>query len=346
MRTLSFGDSSATPARNFWSALAAIPRVEAVSFGTSIPLDGAERYDNIYAEDRPAETAPPLRRETFIAPGYFATLGIRLAAGRDLDAADVDGGRAVALVSAAFARDVWGSPLAAIGRRIRPSSRGDWYEIVGVAADVHDEAVDQAPRPTVYWPVRAANFGGATLQVQRYVTFVLRTPAAGTPTLVAATRRAIAAVNAGAAVSETHTLDELYARSMSRTTLMLLMLGIAGLMALVLGAIGIYGVVAHTVSQRRSEIGVRLALGATPGAILRLIIGQGMSVVGVGLVVGFVGAIITTRFMSSVIFAIRPNDPLTYAVVVPLLALVGLVACALPAVRAMRIAPAAALRDR
>jgi predicted permease len=326
--------------------LAAIPGIDAVSFGTSIPLDGDVRYDNIYAADHPSQSAPPLRHVVFSAPGYFPTLGIRVLAGRDFTWADYVGDRPIAVVSASFAREYWGSAAAAIGKRIRPSSRGAWCEIVGVAGDVHDDGMDRLPRPTVYWPARAANLGGSPLRVQRYVTFVLRTPRAGTPSLLGAVRRAVAAVDGNIAVSDPRTLDDLYARSLSRTTLTLILLGIAGVVALVLGAIGIYGVVAHSVARRRNEIGVRLALGATPLAILRLVVGQGMHVVGVGLLAGLAASFLATRFMSSVIFGVRPNDPLTYIIVVPLLAAVGLAACTLPAIRAMRIAPATALRHR
>jgi len=326
--------------------LAAIPGVQAVAFATSVPLDGDKRYDNIYAEDRVNQSAPPLRHFVFAAPGYLATLGVPMLAGRDLTPADFYGDRPVAVVSAGFARELWGSVAAAIGKRIQPSSHGEWCDVVGVAADVHDDGMDRPPRATVYWPARAANFGGAPLRVQRYVTFAIRTPRAGTAELLTAIRRAVATVDGGLAISDARTLGDLHARSMSRTTVTLLMLGIAGIMAVVLGGVGIYGVVAHSVSQRRNEIGIRLALGATPAAILRLIIGQGMHIVGLGLVVGVAASLVATRFMSSLIFGVGPNDPLTYAVAVPLLAFVGLVACALPATRAMRIAPATALRDR
>ena len=326
--------------------LAAIAGVQTVAFATSVPLDGDKRYDNIYAQDRVNQSAPPLRHFVFAAPGYLATLGVPILAGRDFTSADFYGDRSVAVVSAGFARELWGSVAAAIGKRIQPSSHGEWCEVVGVAGDVHDDGIDRSPRATVYWPARAANFGGAPLRVQRYVRFVVRTPSAGTTALLTAIRRTVATVDGNLAISDPRTLADLYTRSMSRTTLTLLMLGIAGVMALVLGGVGIYGVVAYSVSERRNEIGIRLALGATPVAILRLIVGQGMHIVGLGLVAGVAGSLLATRFMSSLIFGIGANDPLTYAVAVPLLAIVGLVACTLPAIRAMRIAPSSALRDR
>jgi len=189
-----------------------------------------------------------------------------------------------------------------------------------------------------------AKFNSRPLRVSRFVTFVLRSTRAGSENLLKQIREAVWSVNANLPLAKVYTLDYLYARSMARTSFTLVMLCIAAGMALLLGTIGLYGLIAYWVSQRTREIGVRMALGAQPRSIVALVVGRGISVISLGLVVGVAAALLLTRLLGSLLFGVRPGDPITYLIVAPLLALVALGACYIPARRATRVQPMAALR--
>ncbi|MGE5243002.1 MAG: ADOP family duplicated permease [Betaproteobacteria bacterium] len=326
--------------------LAAIPGVPSAAFASAVPMDGDNRLDNVFAADRVyAQGAlPPLRHLLFVSPGYFRTLGIPVIAGRDLTWTDTYNRVPVALISENFAREYWGTPAGALGRRIRISATDDWREIVGVVGDVHDDGLDKPARTNVYWPVLLARFRGQPLRADRYVTFVVRSPLAGSGSFMHQVRQAVWSVDAKLPPAGFNTLDFFYARSLARTSFTLVMLGIAGAMALLLGAIGLYGVIAYSVSQRTREIGIRMALGALPQDVLRPIVGGGMAVVSVGLSIGIVAALAFSRLLSSMLFGVRPEDPLTYSAVVFLLGAVALIACYIPARRATRVHPVVALR--
>jgi len=328
--------------------LQAIPGVSSVAFASVMPMDGTSAsLDNVFIEERAAQeqrTVPPLRRIIFASPGYLQTMQIPLLVGRDLNWAETLDKRPVALISESFAREYWGTPAAALGKRIRTSWGQDWREVVGVVGDVRDESLDKAPRATVYWPVVMANYRGRSLRVSRFVTFAIRTPLAGSEQFLNQARQAVWSVNAKAPLARVATLDFFFRRSMARTSFTLVMLGIAAAMALVLGTVGLYGMIAYTVSQRTREIGVRMALGAQPRAILAQIVGRGITIVLTGLAFGIAAALFLTRLVSSMLFGVRPQDPLTYVAVVALLGVVAALACYLPARRATRIDPMLALR--
>jgi predicted permease len=326
--------------------LAAIPGVSSVAFTSDVPMDGDSRLDNIFVADHTYAQGelPPLRHFQFISPEYFQTLGIRLVAGRDLSWADTYNKVPVALISENFAREYWRTPDDALGKRIRLSSAGDWREIIGVAGNVHDQGLDKPARTTAYFPTVLANFRGRPLRADRYTMFVVRSPRAGSESFMKQIRQAVWSVNANLPLAKVYTLNYFYAKSLARTSFTLVMLGIAGGMALLLGTVGLYGVIAYSVSQRTREIGVRMALGAQPGKILALVVGGGMRVILVGLAAGIGCALVLTRLLSSMLFGVSPGDPLTYALVVPLLGGVALAACYIPALRATRIEPTIALR--
>jgi predicted permease len=328
--------------------LAAIPGVSSVAFANFAPMDGTTSgLDNVFAADhasREQGTVPPLRATMFVSPGYLQTMRIRLVAGRDLNWAETYNKLPVVLISENFAREYWGTPSAALGKRIRPSWSPDWREVVGVVADVRNESVDKAPQATVYWPVMMANYRGKPLRVNRFVSFVVRTPLAGSEQFLKQVRAAVRSVDSKAPLARIATLSFFFARSMARTSFTLVMLGIAAGMALLLGTVGLYGVIAYSVSQRTREIGVRMALGAQPRGIVALIVRRGMGIIGVGLVAGLAAALLLTRLLSSMLYGVRPQDPLTYGGVVLLLATVALAACYLPARRATRVEPLIALR--
>jgi predicted permease len=326
--------------------LAAIPGVSSVAFSSAVPLDGDGRFDNVFTEDHPSTNGvlPPARHVLFISPGYFETLGIPLVAGRDLSWADTYNQVPVALVSENFVREYWRTPSEAIGKRIRVTTADDWRQIIGVVGDVRDDGMDKPARTDVYWPTLLAKFQSEPLRAQRYVTFVARSPLAGSAGLLNQIRQAVWSVDGNLPLASVYTLNYLYTRSMARASFALVMLGIAGAMALLLGTVGLYGVIAYSVSQRTREIGIRVALGAQRGDVMSLVLGEGMLVILTGLAIGLVGSLGLTRYLSSLLVGVSATDPLTFAGVAILLASVALAACYLPARRAVLIDPLLALR--
>jgi predicted permease len=326
--------------------LAAIPGVSAVSFGSGIPLDRRGENDPIYAQDRAYAEGdlPPIRQFRFVSPGYFATLGTRLVAGRDMTWQDNYGKQPVAVVSENLAKEYWQSPANALGKRIRVASNDDWREIVGVVADVHQDGVDH-PAPTiVYWPLLMGPFEGQKDRAERYITFTVRSDRAGSSALLQEMQKAVWSVDADVPLAEPRTLGYLYTRSMARTSFTLVLLCMAGSMALLLGIVGIFGVISYAVSQRTREIGIRMALGAQRAEITGMFVRQGILLTGIGVVCGLGAALGTMRFLKSLLFEVNPVDPVTYSVITGLILGISWVACYLPSRRAASIEPVNALR--
>jgi predicted permease len=271
-------------------------------------------------------------------------LGIPLIAGRDLSWTDTYNKVPVALISENFAREYWSTPSEALGNRIRVTTVDEWRQVIGVVGDVRDDGMDKPPRTDVYWPTLMAKFQSQPLRVQRYVTFVVRSPLAGSASFMNQIRQAVWSVDANLPLASVYTLNYLYTRSMARASFTLTMLGIAAAMALLLGTVGLYGVIAYSVLQRTREIGIRVALGAQQSDVMRLVLSEGVLVILVGLGVGLAGSLACTRFLSSLLFGVTATDPLTFAGVIILLALVAFAACYIPARRALRVNPMVALR--
>jgi predicted permease len=327
--------------------LTAIPGVSSVAFSSSVPMDGNNAaLDNVFAADHAYEqgSLPPLRRILFVSPRYLQTLGIALVAGREFNWTETYNQVPVALISENLAREYWRTPTAALGHRIRPSASDDWREIIGVVGNVHDEGVDKPARAIVYWPAMMANYNGKPMHVERYATFAVRSPLAGSEAFMKQVGRAVWSVDAKLPLAYVHTLNYYYVRSMARTSFTLVMLGIAAAMALLLSTVGLYGVIAYSVSRRTREIGIRMALGAQRRDVVTTVVGGGVSIIGMGLIFGLGAALVLTRFLSSLLFGVRSADPLTYTVVVFLLGMVALAACYIPARRATRVDPMIALR--
>jgi len=211
--------------------------------------------------------------------------------------------------------------------------------------DVHEKGV-QAPSPTiVYWPVYGMDHYSPTdLNVTRSVTFAIRSDRAGTQSLLTQINEAVWSVNASLPVANVQTMQDVYGKSLARTSFTLVMMGIAGSMALALGIIGIYGVISYTVSQRRREIGIRVALGAQQAHIKQMFVGYALSLAGIGAVIGLVAAAALMRVMASLLYGISPLDPLTFVAVPLVLVAAAMLASYLPARRAAAVDPMTALR--
>jgi predicted lysophospholipase L1 biosynthesis ABC-type transport system permease subunit len=249
------------------------------------------------------------------------------------------------MISENLARELWGTPSAAIGKRLREFPKMPWHEVIGVVQDVRANGVQEKAPEIVYWPPMVADLftSGAPTAV-RTVTFALRSDRSGTEGFLNEVRQAVWSVNASLPLANVRTMQAVYGKSVARTSFTLVMLAIAGSMALALGIIGIYGVISYTVSQRRREIGIRLALGAQRGDVLQMVLSQGAKMTVVGVVIGLGGAFGLTRLMTSLLFGVSPLDALTFGAVAALLMVVALAASYLPARRATKVDPMVALR--
>jgi predicted permease len=328
--------------------LAAIPGVTAVGFASVVPMaGGTPDWDAIFVEGRQyaPQEIPPMRFFKQVSPRFLAAIGTRVVAGHEFTWTDLDNRRPMVLVSENMARELWGSAAAAIGKRIRTIPGSRWREIVGVVQDVHEHGVDRPAPAIVYWPTLGeSSYEAGVLRAMRDVTFTVRSPQAGRESLLARMRRAVWSANASLSVADERTMKQIYDKSMERAAFALVLLALAGIMTLALGVIGIYGAIAYAVAQHTREIGIRVALGAPPGAVTRMFVRRGVVLTGAGIVLGLVSAVALTRVMSSLLFGISPLDPLTYVVVSLLLVAAAAAASYIPARKASAVDPVTALR--
>jgi hypothetical protein len=251
----------------------------------------------------------------------------------------------VALVSENMARELWGTPDAALGKRIHePGPNPPWREVVGVTQDVRNDGAQFKPPGIAYFPAVMEKGYGNPLYVQRPVAYTIRTDRAGTQGFLTEARAAVWSVNSSLPVFLVSTMKDLYDRSLAATSFTLVMLAIAGTMALLLGIVGIYGVMSYAVSQRTREMGIRLALGAEPGQLKRMFVGNGLVLAGAGVVIGLAAAAGLTRLMKALLFGTSTLDPVIYLAMATVLVAAAVLASYLPARRASRIDPIEALR--
>lgn len=326
--------------------LRALPGVTDASLGNSVTMDGNMSADPIFAEDKTYSegTIPPIRRFKFVGPEYFRTMGNRLVAGRDFNWIETHTRRPVVILNEKLARELWQRPEAAIGKRVRESPKGIWREVIGVAGNEHDDGAHRPAPAIVYWPLAVGRIWDQEVAVRRNAAFVIRSPRAGSSAFLREVEKAIWAVNPELPLASVRTMQSIYSSSMSRTSLTLTIMAIAGGMALLLGVIGIYGVISYSVTQRTREIGIRMALGAAESQVRRMFLREGLVLAGVGVVCGLAAAYGAARLMSSLLFGVQPVDPLTYVLVPAGLAAAAALASYVPARRAAAMAPVAALR--
>jgi len=275
----------------------------------------------------------------------FSTLRIPLLMGRDMSWTDIYEKRPVVLISENLARAEWGSPEQALGKRLRGSSPTDQLrEIIGIVGDVRDRGLNQPVPTTVYYPVFAERVYNIPIYVWRSVTFTIRSPRTGTSAFLDELRNAVWSVDSNLPLVSVRTMSDLVDASMARTSFTLVMLAMAGAMALLLGVIGMYGAISYGVSQRTREIGVRIALGAQGRQVQKMFLRQGLVLTASGVAIGLVAAAALTRWMSSLLFEVSPLDPFTYAAVSVVLVLAAAIATYLPSRRATHVDPIDSLR--
>jgi predicted permease len=326
--------------------IAAVPGVTSVGLVNDLPMSDNSSFDPVFAEDRRYAEGelPPMRRYKYISPDYFRTMGNTILAGRDLTWKDIHDKTPVALVSDNFAREYWGGRSTAIGKRVRESTDGLWREVIGVVGDDRSDGVSK-PAPTiVYWPLAMKGFYSNDLFVQRTLSFAIRGSRAGSASLIKDIQGAVWSVNADLPLDLVRTEDDIYRKSMARTSFTLVMLAFAGGMALLLGVVGIYGVIAYSVSQRTREIGIRMALGARQEEVSRMFVRHGLILTAIGLGFGLIAAGALTRLMTSLLFDVSPLDPVTYGTVAVGLLAAAALASYLPSRRAAAVDPTEALR--
>ena len=344
--------------------IAALPGVSAVGVVTKLPLDAEARRDSaLWVEDRPlpAGGMPNIHQVAFATPDYFRALGIPLIQGRAFEPPDPSRMRREVIVSRALAARYW-TDGRAVGRRVRMAPTGPWYTVVGVTGDVRGTGLDQPPDEMVYLPIVVAlgdpagaaagdDAAAGALWTPREVAVVVRSvvpgvlPDAGAVAPLAARAEAVVrALDAAIPVYRVRAMTDIVAEATSRTTFTLLLLGAASAVALALGAVGIYGVISYVVSLRTREIAIRLALGARPTDVRRMISRQALATTALGIVLGVAGAAALTRVLSALLFGVSPTDPVALGGAAVLLLVVAVAASWLPAHRAARVAPARALR--
>jgi len=338
--------SSLAPCTAFYKQtferIQALPGVRSAAAISFLPLTLQGRTTGITVEGQapPAPGQLPFADFRSISPGYFATMQIPLLRGRDFSWDDTPETPLVMIVSQTMAHSSW-PDSDAIGKRIKLGSLNDkvpWVTVVGIVADVHQLELIGLPRPAMYFPGSQDAGTGDLLR-----DWVIR--ASGDPASIASeARAAVSAVDPTLPVSRIRTMQSIHSNYLGPQQFNLVLVGLFGALALILAAVGLYGVASYSVAQRRREIGIRVALGAQPPEILRLVVGLGTRLALLGLVLGTIAALSLTRLVAALLYGISAHDPLTFVAVAGLLLLVAIPASYIPARRAMRVDPVVTLR--
>ena len=321
------------------SRVASLPGVSAAGAVSYLPLgrDGAGYRFLVEGQPLVEPQLRPRAEFNVVTPGYFATLEIPLLQGRDLAERDRWDSPWVVVVNRTLARRFWPTE-SAVGKRLTFGEPGEdaWLTVVGVVGDVKQQSLDSELRPQIYAPQAQVGLEEMALLVRTGMD-----PGSLEPAI----RGAVSAIDPGVPVSEVRSMTQVRSASISTERFRTLVLATFALLALVLAAIGVYGVISYGVVQRSREIGIRMALGARRAEILRLVVGEGMLTVAIGIAIGVLAAAGLSRFLESLLYAVRPGDPATFVAIPTLIAAVALAACVLPARRAMRVDPAGTLRS-
>ncbi|MEP7011394.1 MAG: ADOP family duplicated permease [Acidobacteriota bacterium] len=325
--------------RDLLPRLAALPGVQNAAAGYPLPLSGDRMRLAFQAEGQPAEvTDLPRANMAFVSPTYFSTLGIPLRQGRAFDGRDSIGGDKVAVINRSLAEKIWPGQ-SVLGRRfsfdVPVDEKSDWFRVVGVVGDVHHSELKEESGNQAYLPIFQSPNSEAALVIRTAVN-----PAG----LAAAVARIVREVDPALPVAHVKTLDALLYDSVAEPRAQTFLLSLLAALALVLSAVGIYGVLSYSVAERTREIGLRMALGAGAGQILRQLLREGLGIVLAGTVAGLLGAFFLARVLASLLYGVTPRDPWTFVGVPLVLLAVALFATWIPARRATRVEPVVALR--
>jgi predicted permease len=343
-------------ARNFWTRLRerliTLPGVESAAltrdlpplptgFGWATEIEGFTPVKGGPIPSMPTDEGlvPMIDFIHNVTPGYFETLKIPLAAGRYIDGRDgTEAARAV-VINETLARAVWGGAGSALGHRL--GRNGRWYTVVGVVADVKNNGLDRPAGTEIYYPYTQLDPNTERLRYL-YVAIRSRSPAEA---VIGAVRREVSAIDATLPITQVRTMEEVLSDAQSKPRFLTLALTLFAGVALVLAAVGIYGVISYSVAQRTKEFGIRMALGAQHRKVVGLVLRHGLLLASIGLGAGLIGALALTRFLSGFLFGITATDPATFAVVSLLLAGIAVLASYIPARRATQVDPLVALRE-
>jgi putative ABC transport system permease protein len=321
--------------------LAALPGVESVGAAMPLPFSGNSR-GSTFTIGGASPLAPgnhPVAAHLTVTGGYFHAMRIPILTGRTFDSRDKNDGRLVVMVNESFARQHFGGVASALGREVlidRDDPNPPPCEVIGVVGDSHHDSLAEATGPEFYVP--------HTQEIERRMDIVLRTATPKITGLDAAVRNAIGEVTKDLYIPKLRPLEELLASSLAQPRFNMILLGVFAAVAMILAAIGIYGVIAYGVAQRTREIGIRMALGAQRSDMLNMVLRQGLILVAAGIAIGFVVSLGATRLLHSLLYGVAANDFSIYAVVILLLGAAAFLASYIPARRAMRVDPMVALR--
>ena len=352
---LSLGEGVGIPeATQFYQSVTeqieALPGVRVASVTTQPPLaSGSANGGSFDIRGRPQadDELPWVAFYRAVAPGYFETMGIPLAAGRDMTQSDLDGVSRYVWVDQTFADTHF--PGGAVGQFItwdgdtQDDAEIPWLEIAGVVSNVRHLSIRDEPRPEAYLPLRTGELGYPSITTASLV--LKAAPGADVASFAGPIRDIVNRTNGQVPVTQILTMEDIISRAVSGDSITMVLLGIAALMALFLGAIGLFGIISYVVGQRTREIGVRMALGAERAGVSRMVLAQGMVVSAAGVIAGLVGAFALTRVMASLLYGVTATDPLTFTVAPILLLAVSVAATWLPAQRAARVDPVHSLRE-
>jgi predicted permease len=325
--------------------VSAIPGVSEVGIGSTMPLRATEVMLDVKADGRPLANGEAIPRADYrtVSPGYFRASGIPLLKGREFAETDGKTSAKVAILNKSLAdrlfgdRDPIGQKVAWTGEVLKfiGMSEDDWRTVVGIVGDTKDGGLDAAPRGAMFQPMKQEAMFGGGLVIRSQ-----RDPAA----LASAATRIVRHIVPNDPIENVQTIAQFKSQSVAPRRLNAILVSSFGVLAVIIAAVGIAGVLAFSVSARTNEIGIRMSLGADSARVQRMILGEGGTLLGYGLFLGVAGALIGTRLIRGLLFGVTPNDPATLVGVAVLMVAVGIAACWLPAVRAARIDPAVAIR--